>query len=112
MDNKKNDIYYAERALENIDAIERYIKGKSYEEFISDNELNDAIMFRIIQLIENIKNISNDFKVKNPQIPWGNIMGFRNGIVHEYGKTDYVTVYETITKDLYELKDTIETISE
>lgn len=112
MDNKKNDIYYAERALENIAAIESYIKGKSYEEFVSDNELNDAIMFRIIQLIENIKNISNDFKVKNPQIPWGNIMGFRNGIVHEYGKTDYVTVYETITKDLYELKDTLETISE
>lgn len=30
-------------------------------------------------------------------------MGFRNGIVHEYGKTDYTIVYETITQDLDDL---------
>ena len=110
MDNKKNDKYYSEKAIENIDIIEKYIRGKSYEEFISDNELNDAVMFRLVQLIENIKNISMEFKHKNSQIPWGDIMGFRNGIVHEYGETDYVTVYETITNDLSELRDTLETI--
>ncbi len=56
---------------------------------MSDQKVNDSIMFRFIQLIENIKNISDEFKNANPQIPWGDIMGFRNGIVHEYGCTDY-----------------------
>lgn len=37
-------------------------------------------------------------------------MGFRNGIVHKYGETDYLTVYETITKDIYDLKEFLETI--
>ena len=32
MDNKKNDTYYAEKAIEQIDIIEKYINGKSYEE--------------------------------------------------------------------------------
>ena len=32
-------------------------------------------------------------------------MGFRNGIVHEYGKTDYVIVYETATQDIDELRE-------
>lgn len=50
-------------------------------------------MFRLIQLIENIKGISKEFKNSHPLVPWGQIMGFRNGIVHEYGKTDYTIGY-------------------
>ena len=108
MDNHKNDKYYAEKAIESIDIIDKYINGISYEQFVSDTELNDAIMFRLVQLIENVKNISIEFKSSNPQIPWGDIIGFRNGIVHEYGKTDYSFVYQVITKDLDELKELFE----
>ncbi|MBO4667366.1 MAG: DUF86 domain-containing protein [Bacilli bacterium] len=110
MDNIKTDKYYAEKAIEHINAISNYMTAKSYEQFVSDGELIDAVMFRLVQMIENIKNISSDFKEGNSQIPWGDIIGFRNGIVHEYGKTDYVTVYETATKDIYDLKEVLETI--
>ena len=58
MDNKKTDAYYAEKAIVNIQTIEKYINGKSYQDFLSDEELIDAIMFRLVQLIENVKNIS------------------------------------------------------
>lgn len=68
----------------------------------------DAVMFRFIQLIENINKISKDFKEKNDHIPWGKIIGFRNGIVHEYGKTDFSIVYETATHDLVNLKPLFE----
>lgn len=110
MDNKKNDQYYALKAIENILIIQKYISNKTYEEFIFDDQLIDAIMFRLIQLVENIKDISKDFKNRNCQIPWGQIIGFRNGIVHEYGKTDYTIVYETITQDLDELCSVLKTI--
>ena len=103
MDNRKDDSYYANKAIENINAIKRYIKDKSYEEFVSEEELVDAIMFRLIQLVENIKNLSDDYKNRHSEIPWGKIIGFRNGIVHEYVKTDYSIVYETITTDLDDL---------
>lgn len=105
MDNAKNDKYYALKIVENIDAIQNYISNKTYEEFLNDGELIDAIMFRFVQLIENIKNISDGFKEEHSDIPWGKILGFRNGIVHEYGKTDYTIVYETATQDLDELKE-------
>ena len=111
MDNKKNDSYYAQKAIENIVAIQNYLADKSYDEFLSDNELIDAIMFRLIQLVENIRKVSQEFKDNNPQIPWGKIIGFRNGIVHEYGNTDYEIVYETITQNLNELKYLFETIA-
>ena len=110
MDNKKDDKYYAQKAIENISTIQRYINGKSYEEFLSDEELIDAVMFRLTQTIENIKNIGAAFKENNPQIPWGDIIGFRNGIVHEYGKTDFLTVYETAANDIRSLKEALQTI--
>lgn len=110
MDNKKGDKYYAQKAIESITTIQRYVSGKSYEEFLSDEELIDAVMFRLIQTIENIKNISAAFKENNPQIPWGDIIGFRNGIVHEYGKTDFLTVYETAANDIGPLKEALQII--
>lgn len=108
MDNVKNDKYYFKKAINDIDAIEAYFNNKTYDEFMMDSMLIDAIMFRLIQLIENIKKISLDFKENHPNIEWGNIMGFRNGIVHEYGETDYTIVYEVVSKDLLELKGLFE----
>ena len=108
MDNKKNDNYYAIKIIENINAIEKYISNKTYYDFINDDELVDAVMFRFVQMIENISYISIEFKERNKHVPWGKIMGFRNGIVHDYGKTDFTIVYETATQDLKGLKSIFE----
>ena len=98
MDNKKNDLYYVEQILDNINLIIKYTNGLTYEEFINDAMLIDACMFRLVQAAENIKGLSDDFKESHSSIPWGLIIGFRNGIVHDYGKTDYSIVYEIIRK--------------
>ena len=108
MDNKKDDKYYFLKIIDDIDAIKRYLNNETNEEFVDDEKTIDSIMFRMIQLVENIKNISNDFKENNPEIKWHKIIGFRNGIVHEYDKTDYSIVYEIITTNLNELKDLFE----
>ena len=61
--------------------------------------IKDAKSLRIM-----VDFLYEEFKDKNSQIPWGKIMGFRNGIVHEYGKTDFTIVYETAVQDLKDLK--------
>ena len=105
MNNIKDDMYYINKALGEIKIIEEYIKHiDSYQSFVSDGLTIDGVMFRLIQLIEHIKNLSEEFKRDHSNIPWGDIIGFRNGIVHEYGKTDYTIVYEIVTIDLKELK--------
>ena len=106
MDNIKNDSYFIQKAIADINAIENHTKNvTTYDEFMSDEMVVDAVMFRLIQLIENVKNISSEFKNNHNDIPWGKILGFRNGIVHEYGATDYTIVFEIITKDIYGLRD-------
>lgn len=105
MDNIKNDDYYISLAKQDIDKILLYTKNISYEDFISDDQLIDAVMFRLIQLVENIKKISASFKEKHDEIEWNEIVGFRNRIVHDYGKTDYTVVYEVISEDIVKIKD-------
>ena len=107
MDNKKDDKYYALKAVEEIEIIKNYLGSKTYDEFLLEIKNIDAIMFRLIQLVENIKNISLEFKNNHQEIEWGKIVGFRNGIVHEYGKTDYSIVYEIITLNLDSLKQVL-----
>ncbi len=109
MDNKKNDRYYIEKSLNEINTLIKYTEGiTEYEQMISDGKTLDAVMFRLVQLIEQIKNLSDVFKQSHPQVNWGDIVGFRNGIVHEYGETDYSIVYEIITRDIYDLKELFE----
>jgi len=108
MDNKKSDKYYFGKIINDINLIKEYVGNSTYEEYVSNNLLMDATMFRMIQLVECVKSISETFKNDHPQIKWRKIVGFRNGIVHEYGKTDYTIVYETITKSLNQLKGFLE----
>lgn len=104
MDNKKDDKYYVKKILENVDLIIKYTDGLTFKEFTSDENLIDATLFRLVQIAENIKGLSTEYKKAHPLVPWGLIVGFRNGIVHDYGKTDYTIVYEIISNDLPKLK--------
>ena len=108
MDNQKNDRYYIEKVIENINAVIKYTKELSYIDFVSNPIIIDATMFRLVQMVENIMHISKEYKEKHYSIKWGQIIGFRNGIVHDYGKTDYSIVYEIISSDIYKLKNDLE----
>ena len=107
MDNIKSDKYYIKQVLDDIDKIIKYTSNVSYDDFIDDEQLIDAILFRLIQMTENIKKLSTSFKEEYNSISWNDIVGFRNRIVHDYGKTDYTIVYEVVSNDIPKLKETL-----
>ena len=105
MDNKKTDAYYIGKIKDDIAVIFQYMQDKTYEEFVEDDMLIDAVMFRLVQMVESIKKLTQEFREKHNDVHWREIIGFRNGIVHDYGSTDYTIVYEIIKEDLKELND-------
>ena len=108
MDNIKTDAYYIAKALQNIEMIIQYTENLNFDDFSTDEKLIDAVMFRLVQMVENINRISKEYKEGHAEIKWGKIVGFRNGIVHEYDYTNYSIVYEIIQKDILELKQLFE----
>ena len=60
-------------------------------------------MFRMIQISENTKWLTEEYKQSRPSVPWYAISGLRNRIVHDYGNVDLNVVYDTLKKDVPEL---------
>lgn len=67
----------------------------------------DSIMFRFIQISENLKRVNDNTKETNTHIPWALIIGLRNKIVHEYGRIDLLIIYEVLKNDLTKLYNAI-----
>ena len=104
----KNNRYYLEKMNENVAFILEHMKGISKEQLESDPVLLDSMMLRLVQISENAKNLTDAFREQYANIPWTDIYGLRNRIVHDYGHVDLGIVYDTLTKDIAEIKSFIE----
>jgi len=107
---KKNINIFLEHILESILLIEEYIKDKNESEFIKSKQLQDSVIKRIEIIGEAIKNIPNDFKENYNKIPWKQIIGMRDILIHQYFGVDLNLTWEVIEKDLPELKKQIKII--
>jgi len=107
---KKNINIFLEHILESIFLIEEYIKDKNKSEFIKSKQSKDSVIRRIEIIGEAIKNIPNDFKKNYNKIPWRQIIGMREILIHQYFGVDLNLTWEVIEKDLPELKKQINKI--
>ena len=83
------------------------IKNVDLEELSENEVLLDSMLFRTIQLSENAKKLSDEYKQKRKQIPWNAVYGLRNRIVHDYGNVELNVVFETLKNDIPELLNMI-----
>ena len=104
---KKDASYYLDKIIKDIEFINKHMDGVSYEEFIDDEVLNNCICFKMIQISENAARLPSDLKSNTPSIPWIQMTGLRNRIVHEYGNVDMTILYDTVTKDLAQLLEVL-----
>lgn len=97
MDIYKKDKELCRLILDDCEKIEKRMKGISYS---GGYDLSDGICFRIEQIAENSSKLSDKFKRNSKEIPWREIKSMRNRLVHDYGNTDFKTVYDTAKNDM------------
>lgn len=103
MDNYKDDAYYSDKIRSDIMFIVEHTKGIEKTDLRNNEILLDSMMFRLIQISENAKKMSEEYKVSHDVIPWNNISGLRNKIVHDYGNVNVDIIYFTVKDDIPEL---------
>lgn len=103
MDNVKTDSYYIQKIRKDLEFIVDHMRNVDIEELNANEVLLDSMLFRMIQLSENAKKLSDEYKLMNGDVPWNAVYGFRNRIVHDYGNVDLKVVYETLKNDIPEL---------
>lgn len=99
---------FLEHIVESINYVQDFLKGVEKDEFDSSIKLQDAVVRRIEIIGEAAKNLTEDFKIENPQIPWRKMAGMRDNLIHEYFGVDTEEVWKTANEDLPELKKEIE----
>lgn len=107
MKNTKDDAYYLKKIVTDLDFIIAHMQGVSLPDLEKNEVLLDSMMFRLIQIQENAHNLTDPYKLANDSIPWTDIAGLRNRIVHDYGNVDLEVVYATLTEDIPWLREQI-----
>ncbi len=103
MDNVKNDNYYIQKIKRDLEFISMHMKNVDIEELNANEVLLDSMLFRMIQISENARKLTDEFKQTRGEIPWSALNGLRNRIVHDYGNVDLNIVFETLTVDIPDL---------
>lgn len=103
---------YIKDILGNIDLIEVSIKDLSKQKFESNKDIIDATLRRLEIIGEAAKNIPTSFRNKYSEVPWRDIAGFRDILVHLYFGVNLERVWNIIRRDLPELKKKIKRILE
>ena len=106
----KNDQVYIKHIKEAVNKIEKYLAGVSFETFSTTDLLIDGVVRELTIIGEAAAKISEEFKENHPKIPFFEMIGMRNRIIHEYFSVNVKTVWETCQSDLPTLKRTLKNI--
>lgn len=99
---------YLEDIERAIEAIGDFVDGISYEDFEKDLKTQYAVLKAIEIIGEATRKIPDDFRKKHSEVPWKEVVGMRDKLVHDYMGVDLQTVWDTATKNIPPLKNKIQ----
>lgn len=108
MDNVKDDSYYIKKIINDIDFVLNHTKGLSLQALKENEVLVDSVMFRFIQIAENAQELTPSFLEGTKHLPWRQLNGIRNRIVHAYSAIRVDIVYDTVMNDLEPFRNELE----
>lgn len=93
-----------EHMLQSIERIQDAMKDVSEEDFFQSRILLDAMSFNFAILGEAANKVSDRLQTDYPEIPWGDIIGMRNVLIHDYVKPRPKYMWDAYRNDLESLK--------
>lgn len=107
MKKAKDPKIFLKHILESVEIIEINVKDKTKKEFLRKIILQDAVIRRLEIIGEAVKNISLIFRAEHTTVPWKEVAGLRDFLIHEYFGVDLNLVWKIVQKDLPPLKKEI-----
>ena len=100
----KKDEAFLKHILDAISDIEKFSKSVTKAEFLANKEKQYAVLRALEIMGEASKNLSEQFKQKHSEVPWKDVAGMRDKLIHGYFGVELELVWETIKDELPKLK--------
>ena len=104
----KDNLIYILHMLECIQTINEYVVDR--EQFYSTRIVQDAVIRNLQIMSESSQRLSQVVKDSYPAVPWREISGFRNILVHDYLGLDLDVIWSVIEQELPDLESTLTSI--
>ena len=105
---ERDDSVLLGHMLEVAKRIADRFRDLSREQYDLDDELRDAIAYRIQIIGEAASKLSPQFRASHCNLPWAQIIGLRHRIVHDYMNVNYKILWEVVKKDIPKLIEALE----
>jgi len=82
--------------LDAVGAVQKYTEGMEFKSFIEDRRTVDAVVRNLIIIGEAAVHVPEDICLKHPEIPWYDMRGMCNFVVHEYFRVSDAVIWDTV----------------
>ena len=96
----KEPIFFLQDIQNSVAKIFKYTTNIDYQEFVSNDMVKDAVERNFEIIGEAVKNLSEDFRNQYSNIPFKQVAGMRDKLIHDYFGVDYEIVWKTIKDKL------------
>lgn len=87
-----------------------FVRDASRPDLSRDRRLLSACCYQIAVIGEAVKRVSPATRSKHPEVPWKDIAGMRDRLIHGYDAVDLDELWKTATEDIPELLQRLKTI--
>ena len=108
----RESLDYLNDILESIADIRHFTRDKTQKGLAKDKKTLYAVIRCFEILGEAVKKVPKDIKKKYPQVPWEEIAGMRDKLIHEYFGVDTEIVWKVASEELVPLKPLFEKLLE